>query len=168
MPSPHLRACRNWRSRFLSFLWCLWVKLASQLSVLPWLLAPLGVTIVECPFIFGPRPVALLSLVLALGALGCKGVSGGCHDVTGFLFSSSPRDAAPPLLRGLCERAVGPGTASDQAVPSQHHQTEVTERAREGSRAAAGELLQAQAPAAGGVWTGPRLWSQTDMVSNPE
>ena len=46
-----------------------------------------------------------------------------CHYVTCFLSSSSPRDVAQPLLRGLRESSVGLGTASDQAIPSQHHQT---------------------------------------------
>ncbi|XP_059018122.1 DNA mismatch repair protein Mlh1 isoform X2 [Mustela lutreola] len=38
--------------------------------------------------------------------------------------STTSRDAAEPLLCGLCESAVGLGTASDQVIPSQHHQTE--------------------------------------------
>ncbi|XP_032717121.1 DNA mismatch repair protein Mlh1 isoform X3 [Lontra canadensis] len=38
--------------------------------------------------------------------------------------STTPRNAAEPLLCGLRESAVGLGTASDQVIPSQHHQTE--------------------------------------------
>lgn len=77
-------------------------------------------------FVFSKRFSSGILTYLPLVRAWClDGGAGGLAPLTCALFSSPAGDAAQPLLRGLCECAVGLGTAPDQVIPSQHHQAEV-------------------------------------------